>query len=47
MELKVNLRNKKFMHFSEWDPEWPGPQVIIEVSEKSPNSNETGVEGNN
>lgn len=34
------------MHFSEWDAEWPGPQVIIEVSEKAPNTNGTGAEGN-
>lgn len=33
----------------EWDTEWPGPKVIVEVSEKAPitipNTNGTNVEG--
>lgn len=28
----------------EWDAEWPGPRVIVEVSEKAPNANGTNVE---
>lgn len=46
IQIKWNCKNKKFVHFSEWDAEWPGPQVIIEVSEKAPNTNGTGAEGN-
>lgn len=28
----------------EWDAEWPGPRVIVEVSEKASNANGTNVE---
>lgn len=30
----------------EWDAEWSGPQVIVEVSEKASNANGTNIEGN-
>lgn len=30
----------------EWDAAWPGPQVIVEVSEKAPNANGTNIDGN-
>lgn len=29
----------------EWDTEWPGPQVIVEVSEKAPNASGANIEG--
>lgn len=29
----------------EWDAEWSGPQVIVEVSERATNANTTHVEG--
>lgn len=29
----------------EWDAEWTGPQVIVEVSEKATNANGTNIEG--
>lgn len=36
-----------FFHVTtEWDAEWPGPQVIVEVSEKASSANETNIEGN-
>lgn len=30
----------------EWDAEWTGPQVIVEVSEKASSANGTNMEGN-
>lgn len=37
------MKNARFLPFyvSEWDAEWPGPRVIVEVSEKAPNANGT------
>lgn len=29
----------------EWDAEWSGPQVIVEVSERATNANTTHIEG--
>lgn len=43
------IREKKNTFFAfmlEWDGEWSGPQVIVEVSERATNVNTTHVEGN-